>query len=106
MNSLAEVVKMARHYSTHKAPEIIMHFKSEDGSSSSSEDSEVDTEASEVEVDQLEFNSLEGSSEDLSEGESGEEMVEVASGCTSKMKKSSGLPQTWRRSATSQEPEI
>ncbi|KAJ4942785.1 hypothetical protein JOQ06_005299 [Pogonophryne albipinna] len=52
---------MARHYSTQEALDIIMHSDCEDGSSSSSVDSEVDTEeasestedASEVGTDQL-----------------------------------------------------
>ncbi|KAJ4932968.1 hypothetical protein JOQ06_029806 [Pogonophryne albipinna] len=52
---------MARHYSTQEALDIIMHSDCEDGSSSSSVDSEADTEeasestedASEVGTDQL-----------------------------------------------------
>ncbi|KAJ4940122.1 hypothetical protein JOQ06_026431, partial [Pogonophryne albipinna] len=56
---------MARHYSTQEALDIIMHSDCEDGSSSSSVDSEADTEeasestedASEVGTDQLESNS-------------------------------------------------
>ncbi|KAK1898134.1 C-mannosyltransferase dpy-19 like [Dissostichus eleginoides] len=77
---------MARHYSTQEALEIIMHSDCEDGSSSSSVDSEADTEeasestedASEVGTDQLESNS------DSSEAESGGELEEAAAGWTSK----------------------
>ncbi|KAJ4936617.1 hypothetical protein JOQ06_001206, partial [Pogonophryne albipinna] len=77
---------MARHYSTQEALDIIMHSDCEDGSSSSSVDSEADTEeasestedASEVGTDQLESNS------DSSETESGGELEEAAAGWTSK----------------------
>ncbi|XP_071058627.1 piggyBac transposable element-derived protein 4-like [Pseudochaenichthys georgianus] len=76
---------MARHYSTQEALEI-MHSDCEDGSSSSSVDSEADTEeasestedASEVGTDQLESNS------DSSETETGGELEEAAAGWTSK----------------------
>ncbi|KAF3847202.1 hypothetical protein F7725_020230 [Dissostichus mawsoni] len=99
-------MEMARHYSTQEALEIIMHSDCEDGSSSSSVDSEADTEeasestedASEVGTDHLESNS------DSSEAESRGEMEEAAEGWTSK--NSFGLPQTLRRSATSQQPEV
>ncbi|XP_033971716.1 piggyBac transposable element-derived protein 4-like [Trematomus bernacchii] len=75
---------MARHYSTQEALDIIMHSDCEDGSSSSSVDSEADTEeasestedASEVGTDQLESNS------DSSETESGGELEEAAAGWT------------------------
>lgn len=47
----------ARLYSTKEALEMIVHCKCEDGTSSSSEESEADMEeASEVETDQLKFN--------------------------------------------------
>lgn len=70
-------MEMARHYNIQEALEVIMHSECEDGSLSSSEDSEADTEeASEGEIDQLE------SSSDSSEDKSGGEMDEAVAGRT------------------------
>lgn len=72
-------MEMARHYNIQEALEVIMHSECEDGSLSSSEDSEADTEeGSEVETDKLESSSA--SSEDESVGD----MDEAVAGWTSK----------------------
>ena len=81
-SSAGVILEMARRHITQEALEVIMHSESEDGSLSSSEDSEAGTESSEVETDQLKSSS--DSSEDSSEDESGGEIDETMAGWTSK----------------------